>query len=358
MSHQPLHVFMAAHRAELLELAHRRIQEASPARGDDEGADGFGRLLDEIIGALQRDAGLPSASPLPGPSEAAARFGSDRQRRGIPIAVLAEHVGAIATALGELGVRHGATFGAREHHLFVRCTGAVLGAALDRFWAEACSQLEHATAERLGYLLHELRNALATARMAFGMLRDGQLAVDARTADLLERSLARLDELMERSLFEAHLRAHVEPRPVAIALDRWLCDVAEATVLERGVRVATEIELGLAVTADERLLASAIGNLLRNAVKFSRAYGTVTLRARRAGPGIAIEVEDECGGLAISPELLFRPHVQAGSDRRGFGLGLAITREAVAIVGGEIVVHDRPGRGCVFCVRIPVGTAA
>jgi signal transduction histidine kinase len=67
-----------------------------------------------------------------------------------------------------------------------------------------------------------------------------------------------------------------------------------------------------------------------------------------------IEVEDECGGLPPGgAEALFRPFEQRGADRAGLGLGLAISRQAIARHGGTITVRDMPGRGCVFVVEIP-----
>ncbi len=70
---------------------------------------------------------------------------------------------------------------------------------------------------------------------------------------------------------------------------------------------------------------------------------------------IAIEVEDGCGGI---PEEkvggIFAAGVQAGADRSGFGLGLAIARQAVEAHGGTIAVRNEPGRCCVFVVELPL----
>jgi signal transduction histidine kinase len=69
---------------------------------------------------------------------------------------------------------------------------------------------------------------------------------------------------------------------------------------------------------------------------------------------VFIEVEDTCGGLAPGAmEKIFAPFEQASADRSGFGLGLAITRQAIEVQGGSITVRDLPGRGCVFAVDFP-----
>jgi signal transduction histidine kinase len=49
---------------------------------------------------------------------------------------------------------------------------------------------------------------------------------------------------------------------------------------------------------------------------------------------------------------LFKPF-NRGNDRRSTGLGLAITREAITALGGEVSARDRPGEGCVFSLRLP-----
>lgn len=108
------------------------------------------------------------------------------------------------------------------------------------------------------------------------------------------------------------------------------------------------------MTADERLLTSAVGNLVQNALKFTRAGGTVVVRARAEREYVVIEVEDECGGLPPGrQEQLFQPFVQESANRSGLGLGLTITRRAVAAHGGQVHVRDLPGKGCVFTIHLP-----
>jgi signal transduction histidine kinase len=94
--------------------------------------------------------------------------------------------------------------------------------------------------------------------------------------------------------------------------------------------------------------------LLSNAFKYTPAGGRVILRARARDGGVAIEVEDECGGLPLSPTDLFKSFgEQRGKDRTGLGLGLSIARRAVRAQGGEIEVRDMPGKGCAFVIQVP-----
>jgi signal transduction histidine kinase len=114
------------------------------------------------------------------------------------------------------------------------------------------------------------------------------------------------------------------------------------------------IDPGLSVNVDPQLLASAVTNLLSNAFKYTLAGGRVILRARGTDGRVAIEVEDGCGGLPDGNTDLFEPFGERrGKNRTGLGLGLSIARRAVRAQGGDIEVHDMPGKGCTFVIQVP-----
>ena len=69
---------------------------------------------------------------------------------------------------------------------------------------------------------------------------------------------------------------------------------------------------------------------------------------------VLIEVEDQCGGLPEGKiEELFKPFIQKGLSMSGVGLGLAISRSAVALCNGQLLARDIPGKGCVFTINLP-----
>jgi signal transduction histidine kinase len=81
----------------------------------------------------------------------------------------------------------------------------------------------------------------------------------------------------------------------------------------------------------------------------------VQVRARAHDEHVIIDVEDECGGLPPgAAEKLFGAFFQAGRDRSGFGLGLAIARQAIEGHGGTLSIENRPSKGCVFTASVPV----
>jgi len=113
------------------------------------------------------------------------------------------------------------------------------------------------------------------------------------------------------------------------------------------------------VVADREKTEVALGNLIRNAVKFSPEGGPVFIRVRSAGPVAEVSVEDR--GIGISPEELERIfdrfyQVDSGERRSfpGSGLGLYITKELVQAMAGNITVTSEPGQGSTFTFTLPL----
>jgi signal transduction histidine kinase len=98
-----------------------------------------------------------------------------------------------------------------------------------------------------------------------------------------------------------------------------------------------------------------VTNLLNNGFKYTPAAGTVELRAYAEADRVLIEVEDECGGIPQQAGDPFQPFGdRRGRDRTGLGLGLSIARKAVRAHGGDIVIRNKPGAGCVFVINVPM----
>jgi CheY-like chemotaxis protein len=104
-------------------------------------------------------------------------------------------------------------------------------------------------------------------------------------------------------------------------------------------------------------------NLLSNAAKYGRPDSLVRLEAAAAGPGrVRLTVSDE--GPGIAPELLdqlFKPFSRLGAERgtvEGAGIGLALSRQLMELMGGRIGVDSRPGEGADFWIELPASTLA
>ncbi len=116
----------------------------------------------------------------------------------------------------------------------------------------------------------------------------------------------------------------------------------------------------LLVCGDGALLSVMVGNLIRNAVRFSPAGQQVQVEVTRHGPRAEIVVRDH--GPGVPPPALDRifdrfMRVEAHGPRRGMGLGLAIAREVARFHGGDIRVSNMDDGGCAFTVTLPLSIA-
>jgi two-component system OmpR family sensor kinase len=123
------------------------------------------------------------------------------------------------------------------------------------------------------------------------------------------------------------------------------------------LHVALGARLG-SVDGDRRLLARAVGNLLRNAQKY--AAQTVALSASRKGGALEILVDDDGPGIPEEErERIFDPFYRLDRSRDratgGFGLGLSIARKAVHLHGGTLRVERSPLGGARFVIDLPDG---
>jgi len=137
-------------------------------------------------------------------------------------------------------------------------------------------------------------------------------------------------------------------------------------VQEKGLQLSLELDAGLPrhIRADQRKLRQILFNLMSNAVRFTDR-GTLTLRVRArpnetdaAPDALTLEFEVEDTGQGITPAeqaTLFAPFAQTESGRRvhgGAGLGLAISRGFVELMGGRIALRSEAGKGSCFSFTI------
>jgi signal transduction histidine kinase len=184
--------------------------------------------------------------------------------------------------------------------------------------------------------------------------------------DVLEE-VGYLTRLSERLLFLCRGDAGLlrpERRPVA--LDGVVRDVVEHMRVVAGERGLTldPGDLGpCPVRGDEGLLRRLLFNLLDNAIKYTPAGGSVTVRGECSGGRVRVVVADT--GVGISAEHL--PHVferfyradpARGRETEGTGLGLAISRAIVHSHGGDLRVESAPGRGTSVTLLLPADAPA
>jgi signal transduction histidine kinase len=231
--------------------------------------------------------------------------------------------------------------------------------------AQAANRLKD---EFLATLSHELRTPL---NVVLGRLQMLRMTSDPATVkpllDSLDRNstmLARLvDDLLDVSrMTVGQVKLDRQPVDLAAAVDAAMQAVqpaAEAKQLAITIDAPTDLPR---LVGDLTRLQQIVWNLLTNAVKFTPAGGTITIRLRAADQMLSIAVIDS--GEGISAEAL--PHLfdmfwqaEPTTSRRfgGLGLGLSIVRRLVELHGGDVSVQSAGlGHGATFVVRLPTSS--
>jgi PAS domain S-box-containing protein len=235
-------------------------------------------------------------------------------------------------------------------------------ASRDKAAAEAASR---AKTEFLSRMSHELRtplNAVLGFAQLLEMTRTPPLdSAHRRPVQLIreagEHLLTMIGDLLDLTRIESgQLKLAIEPVPLATLTEECLALLqAQAGAVPVSLMCAP---LGtLAVAADRTRLKQVLLNLVSNAIKYNRPGGAVTVRARNEGAHVRFEVSDT--GLGIAPEHLgrlfepFQRGAQAQSSIEGAGIGLAVCKSLIELMGGRIEAQSTPGKGSLFSVELP-----
>jgi len=352
-----LHVFIEQNRAEIVRLCRQKAAARPDARpAADELESSIPLFLEELSAILRR-----RTDSSPEIRESAARNGDDMFRLDFTIGQVVHRYGDVCQAITELALEHDLTISTADFRTLNACLDDAIANAVTEFARRRDVKVSADGTERLAIFAHELRNLLNSATLSFEVLSTGRVGVGGASGAILARSLSGLRDLVNRSLAEGRITSLVQ-KPERISIAGFIEDLQGAAALDarvRNVRFTVVCDDGSsAVEADRQILGSAVTNLLQNAFKFTRSGGHVRMRASALDDRVRIEVEDECGGLPPGdPKDLFRPYEQRGSDRSGLGLGLPVSQRGVEASGGEILVRDIPGKGCVFTVDLPRAAA-
>jgi len=358
-----LEEFIQLHRDEILSRSRKRVQARNTPDSPEllQRISGLPVFLNQLGDALHKVSAHEVAdhSEL---TESATQHGQDLFHRGLTIAQVVHDYGDLCQVITGLAVEKDAIIAADEFRILNLCLDDAIAGAVTEYGRQRELRLSDEGTERLGFLAHELRNALSTATMSFALIKKGLVAPGGSTGAIHERSLVRLNTIIEGSLAEVRMDAGIT-RLERVAVWEIIEEVeiiASMVAHTQGLQLRVlEVDRSISVHADRQSLAAALVNLLQNALKFTRPHTVVSLRTRAHNDRVIIEVEDACGGLpAGAAETILQPFVQVGDNRTGLGLGLAICLKAVKSMDGELRLRDLPGRGCIFSIDLPMVAAA
>jgi signal transduction histidine kinase len=231
--------------------------------------------------------------------------------------------------------------------------------------ANALEKAEAAIRSRddvLAVVSHDLRNPVSTITMAASLLempipeerREQQVGIIKRAADRMNLLIA---DLLDVSAIESgQLRIERERlaiAPVLVEIRRVMGQQAA----KKEVSLEAELPGDLPeVSGDRNRLIQVLANLVGNAIKFTPAGGTITLRAAAAEKEVVVSVEDTGIGIAADqlPMIFDRFWRASRGQHGGAGLGLAIAKGIAEAHGGRIWVESELGGGSTFSFALPV----
>ncbi|WP_327033815.1 sensor histidine kinase [Micromonospora ureilytica] len=222
---------------------------------------------------------------------------------------------------------------------------------------------------------HELKTPIGALQLLAEALLDATEPADAAAPDLSEDLVAarrfaeriqhestRLGRLVQELLELTRLQgAEPQPPPEPVALDWVIAEVVDrtrTTASARGVTVSVDGARGLTAYGSDSQLATAVANLVENAINYSGEDTTVRVTLRGDDEHVEVAVADQ--GIGIAPtdvDRIFERFYRADQARSratgGTGLGLAIVKHIASNHGGRVEVSSTLGGGSTFTLRLP-----
>ncbi|MFG3699848.1 sensor histidine kinase [Micromonospora sp. NPDC047620] len=188
------------------------------------------------------------------------------------------------------------------------------------------------------------------------------LVAARRFAERIQHESTRLGRLVQELLELTRLQgAEAQPPPEPVAVDWVVAEVVDRTrtsAAARRIDVVVEGERGLTVHGSDTQLATAVSNLVENAINYSGEDTTVRITARADDDHVEIAVADQ--GIGIGPadvdrifERFYRADQARSRSTGGTGLGLAIVKHIAGNHGGRVEVSSTLGGGSTFTLRLP-----
>ncbi|MCW9045726.1 MAG: PAS domain S-box protein [Alphaproteobacteria bacterium] len=234
---------------------------------------------------------------------------------------------------------------------------------------EKAERADMAKSRFLAAASHDLRQPLQALNLLVAAL--DQLVklegndLNGRQAGLIgkiERSLESLSDLLNALLDISRLDAgtlipEMENFPISELLE-WVDETYRPKAQNKGLEFVV-ISSSLTVLSDPQLLRQVVGNLVSNAIRYTKE-GKVLIGCRQRGKKITIEVYDTGEGIPRDKvKVIFQEFHQLGNAARrrekGLGLGLAIVDRITTLMGHKVNVHSRIDQGSCFSIDVNVG---
>jgi two-component system sensor histidine kinase BaeS len=234
------------------------------------------------------------------------------------------------------------------------------------FLVEQLHNLEQSRRQLLANLVHELGRPLGAIRSAIHALENGADKDPILFSDLtrgIDAETVRLNRLLDdlANLYDQSV-GDLEMNFQKVDIYQWLPVVLrpwQSAAMEKGITWQETIEANLpSITMDTDRMAQVVGNVISNAVKFTKSGGKIVVHAGLEKGDFQIKIKDT--GIGIKPEEIkniFHPFYRGGQGRRiiqGMGLGLTIANDLTHAHGGTLTVESVVAQGSTFTIKFPV----
>ena len=227
--------------------------------------------------------------------------------------------------------------------------------------AEELSGTETLRTDFIANVSHELKTPLAVIQNYGTLLQQPSLSEEKRQeyAKAITNTSRRLANLITNILKMNKLETQqIYPKAETYELGEQLCECLlafESAWEEKDLEIETDVEEEVLVDTDAELLSLVWNNLFSNAVKFTEPGGTISLSLKAEGEFAIVRVSDT--GCGISSEVgkhIFEKFYQGDTSHaaQGNGLGLALVKRVIDIVGGDISVSSEVGKGSTCTVNL------
>ncbi len=227
--------------------------------------------------------------------------------------------------------------------------------------AEELSGTETLQTDFIANVSHELKTPLAVMQNYGTLLQQPDLLEEDRlhyakgVTDACRRLAGLITNILKLNKLE---NQQIYPSVTTYNLDEQLCEcflTFENVWESKEIEIETDIDEDIAINADPELLSLVWNNLFSNAFKFTDKGGKVSVTLKTEGNSAVVSVSDTgCGITHDVGKRMFDKFYQGDTSHatQGNGLGLALVKRVVDIIGGEIGVESVPGKGSTFTVKI------
>lgn len=216
-------------------------------------------------------------------------------------------------------------------------------------------------ADFISNVSHEMKTPLAVISNYTTLLQTSNLEHEERDKylSIIQTQISKLSSMMTNILKLNKLEQRTYDLELKeISISEFVCQCIlsfEHIWQEKNITIETELQKPLLFVTDQQLLELVLNNLLSNAFKFTDHGGLVSVTCHRQDHELVIQVRDTgCGINDQTGRHIFEKFYQGDTSHKteGNGLGLALVRQIIDVLTGEISVRSQLGKGTTFCIHL------